>query len=183
MEKNKNKSSSISATPMTATSLSVTTSTIANPVKSATPDIVIFNDAEIETNAEAMVDLLFENIGGQELLTIARYDTVNGQPVLYQPIKNLSIIQEEYNPNNILRLQKTSDKIFGNYPIALDPTIPEEPSEDAPVGAIGNVYLDPDGNVVIELTNLVGNEQVEVEVATNGTIYNIDLTDNEPGTT
>lgn len=173
----------VSATPVTATSLSTVTSTLTNTVKAASPDIVIFNDAEIETNAEAMVDLLFENIGGQELLTIARYDTVNGQEVLYQPIKNLSIIQEEYNPNNILRLQKTSDKIFGNYPIALDPTIPDEPSDGAPSGVTENVYLDSDGNVIIELTNLVGNEQVEVEVATNGTIYNIDLTDNEPGTT
>jgi hypothetical protein len=184
---NKSSSSStqpqVSATPVTATSLSSASTTLSNPVKSATPDIVIFNDAEIETNAEAMVDLLFENIGGQELLTISRYDTVNGQSVLYQPIKNLNIIQEEYNPNNILRLQKTSDKIFGNYPISLDPTVPDEPSDDAPPGTFENIYLDDDGNVVIELTNLVGNEQVEVEVAIDGTIYNIDLTDNEPGTT
>jgi hypothetical protein len=170
----------ISATPTTATSLSTTSTTMSNPVKAASPDIVIFNDAEIESNAEAMVDLLFENIGGQELLTIARYDTVNGQEVLYQPIKNLNIIQEEYNPNNILKLQKTSDKIFGNYPIKLDPTIPDPYSQP---GIPENVYLDADGNVVIELINLVGNEQVEVEIATNGTIYNIDLTDNEPGTT
>jgi hypothetical protein len=159
--------------------VSPTSSLSSNVVKSASPDIVIFNDKDIEDNAEAMVDLLFENIGGQELLQIARYDTVNGQEILYQPIKNLNIIQEEYNPNNILKLQKTSDRIFGNFPIKLEPTIPDESTVP---GVVGNVYLDTDGNMVIELINLEGNEQVEVEITRNGTIYSIDLTDNEPGT-
>lgn len=169
----------VSATPITFNSLSATVSTSQqNVVKPATPDIVIFNDAEIENNAEAMVDLLFENIGGQELLLISRYDTVNGQDVLYQPIKNLNIIQEEYNPNNILKLQKTSDKIFENFPIKLDTTIPDEVSDDAPFGINDNVYLNDDGSIVIELTNLFGNEQVEVEVTRNGTIYTIDISNN-----
>ena len=172
--------SGVSPTPDTGNFLiTATPSLSANVVKSASPDIVIFNDQEIEANAEAMVDLLFENIGGQELLQIARYDTVNGQEVLYQPIKNLNIIQEEYNPNNILKLQKTSDRIFGNFPIKLEPTVPDESTVP---GVVGNVYLDTDGNMVIELINLEGNEQVEVEITRNGTIYNIDLTDNEPGT-
>ena len=172
--------SGVSPTPDTGNFLiTATPSLSANVVKSASPDIVIFNDQEIEANAEAMVDLLFENIGGQELLQIARYDTVNGQEVLYQPIKNLNIIQEEYNPNNILKLQKTSDRIFGNFPIKLEPTIPDESTMPT---VTENVYLDSDGNIVIELINLDGNEQVEVEITRNGTIYSIDLTDNEPGT-
>ena len=172
--------SGVSPTPDTGNFLiTATPSLSANVVKSASPDIVIFNDQEIEANAEAMVDLLFENIGGQELLQIARYDTVNGQEVLYQPIKNLNIIQEEYNPNNILKLQKTSDRIFGNFPIKLEPTIPDESTIPT---VTENVYLDSDGNIVIELINLDGNEQVEVEITRNGTIYSIDLTDNEPGT-
>ena len=173
--------SGVSPTPDTGSFLiTATPSLSSNVVKSASPDIVIFNDQEIEANAEAMVDLLFENIGGQELLQIARYDTVNGQEVLYQPIKNLNIIQEEYNPNNILKLQKTSDRIFGNFPIKLEPTIPDESTVP---GVTGNVYLEADGSIVIELINLDGNEQVEVEITRNGTIYSIDLTDNEAGTT
>jgi hypothetical protein len=173
--------SGVNPTPDTGNFLITTTPSLnTNVVKSASPDIVIFNDQEIEYNAEAMVDLLFENIGGQELLQIARYDTVNGQEVLYQPIKNLNIIQEEYNPNNILKLQKTSDRIFGNFPIKIEPTTPDTITVDLPPGPniMGNVYLDPDGNIVIELINLEGNEQVEVEITRNGTIYSIDLTDN-----
>lgn len=172
--------SGVSPTPNTGSFLFTTKSSISSDVvKSASPDIVLFNDKDIEDNAEAMVDLLFENIGGQELLQIARYDTVNGQEVLYQPIKNLNIIQEEYNPNNILKLQQTSDRIFGNFPLKLEPTIPQEYTI---TGVTENVYLDADGNIVIELINLEGNEQVEVEITRSGTIYSIDLTDNEIGT-
>ena len=59
--------------------------------KTATRDIVEFNDQSIINNAELILDLLFEDIGSRELLTLARHDTVNGQDVRYQPIKNLNI--------------------------------------------------------------------------------------------
>lgn len=172
--------STVNPTPNTGSFIFTTKSSIsADVVKSASPDIVIFNDKDIEDNAEAMVDLLFENIGGQELLQIARYDTVNGQEVLYQPIKNLNIIQEEYNPNNILKLQQTSDRIFENFPIKIDPTTPDTVTVDTATipDYMGNVYLDNDGNIVIELINIEGNDQVEVEITKSGTIYSIDLTD------
>ena len=172
--------STINATPNTGSYLFTTQSSInADVVKSASPDIVIFNDRAIEENAEAFVALLFENIGAQELLQVARFDTVNGQEVLYQPIKNLNILQEEYNPKNILKLQKTSDSIFNNFPIKLEPTTPEQSTIP---GVTENIYLDNAGNLVIELINLEGNDQVEVQITRNGTIYSIDLTDNGPGT-
>ena len=171
----------VSPTPTTPSSNnynSTTYNTMTSAVKSATPDIVIFNDAEVENNADLMVDLLFENIGGQELLLIARQDTVNGLDVLYSPIKNLNIIREEYNPNNILKLQKTSDKIFQNFPIDIDDTIPDTPIDSPDPEVTGNVYLDAEDNLVIELINIDGGEQVEVEVIRSGTIYSINLADN-----
>jgi hypothetical protein len=136
-------------------------------ILTASPDIIKFNDNFIEENAEIFAQLLFENIGGQELLSIARYDTVNGQSVAYQPIKNLAIIQQEYNPLNILRLQQTSDKIFANFPIKLDIKIPNV--GNGPNGE--NVYLDDNGSIVLEFVNLEADEQIEVQIAASGTIY------------
>ena len=161
--------SGVSPTPDTGSFLITTTSSLnSNVVKSASPDIVLFNDKEIEDNAEAMVDLLFENIGGHELLQIARYDTVNGQEVLYQPIKNLSSIQQQYNPNNIVSLQSTSDKYFANFPIKLENKIPNPGT--GPNNSY--VYLDStNGSLVIEAVNLEIDEQIEVEVTVSGTIY------------
>jgi hypothetical protein len=157
----------VEATP--PASLITTTTIVKNSVKSATPDIVQFDDTSIIDNAEVIVDLLFENIGGQELLTIARYDTVNGQDVKYQPIKNLNIIQEEYNPNNLVRVQDTSDKYFANFPIKLDSKIPIVGN-----GLLGsNVYLDDSNALVLEFINLEADEQVDIQITINGTIYEV----------
>jgi len=107
---------SVSPLPMTPNNAGLNINAFAvNPVLTAPIDTILFN--EEATPVEVMADILFENIGGQELINIARNDTVNGQTVIYQPIKNLSTIQQQYNPNNIVSLQSTSDKYFQNFSI------------------------------------------------------------------
>lgn len=141
-----------------------------NDVKPATKDIILFNDEKVPI--DIMTDLIFENIGGQELINIARSDTVNGQNIIYQPIKNLARIQQEYNPNNIIALQSTSDKYFQNFAIKLNNKIPN--IGNGPGGA--NVYIDPEnGDLVIETVNLEEDEQVEAQITTSGTIYEAEL--------
>jgi hypothetical protein len=121
---------------------------------------------------EIIADLLFENIGGQELLTLARFDTVNGQDVSYQPIKNLNIIQQNYNSSNIIRIRDNSENIFANFPIKLNSKIPVE--GNGPQGS--NVYFDESGFLIIELTNLDADEQIEIQVATsNDIIYKTEI--------
>lgn len=136
------------------------------PIKTAAPDIILFDNTSVPI--EIMTDLIFENIGGQELINIARNDTINGQSVIYQPIKNLSIIQQLYNPNNILSLQQTSEKYFQNFSIKLEEKIPN--TGNGPDGS--NVYIDDlTGDLVIELINILDGEQVESQISINGTIY------------
>ena len=135
-------------------------------VKTATPDIVLFDDDLVPI--EIMTDLIFEDIGGQELINIARRDTINGQKISYQPIKNMSDIEQRYNSNNLISLQATSDQYFANFQIQLKDKTP-----NAGTGPNQTyVYLTTDTNdLVIETINLVGDEQVEVQIATDGTIY------------
>lgn len=140
------------------------------PVKSAPIDTVVFAD---ETFAEQfIVDVLFEDLVGQELLTIARNDTVNGQDVVYQPIKNLGLLQSTYNPGNIINLSETSLTYFENFIIKLNDKIPT--IKNGPNGT--NYYVDPkNGDIVIELKNLEEDEQVEVQIATSGTIEELGI--------
>jgi len=138
-------------------------------IKTAPIDTVLFNDDLVDQNI--LADLLFEDVGGQEILTISRYDTVNGQDVSYKPIKNLDLIQQEYNPNNLVKLQATSDRIFANFPIKLADKIPVV--GNGPNGE--NIYLDSTGSIVIELINMLGDEQVEVQIASSGTIYEAEI--------
>jgi len=140
------------------------------PAKTAPIDTVLFNDESI--SPEIMIDLVFEDIGGHELLSISRNDIINGQRVSYSPIKNLGLIQQTYNPNNLFSLQKTSDKYFANFAIKFDEKVPQEGSGENGV----NVYIEEEtGDLIIETVNMNNDEQVESEIAINGTIYEVNF--------
>jgi alpha-L-arabinofuranosidase len=163
--------SSISATPLTPSTigLAVSSNNI-NPVLTAPIDTILFNDDSVPV--EIMADLIFENIGGQELINIARNDTVNGQTILYQPIKNLTAVQQQYNPNNIVSLQATSDKYFQNFSIKFDEKVPT--TGTGPGGS--HVYIDPEtGELVVEAVNMSEDEQIELEITISGTIYEAEI--------
>jgi hypothetical protein len=141
-------------------------------IKTATPDIVLFDEEAIDI--DEVFDLIFENVGALELISISRSDIINGQKISYQPVKNLSSIQQRYNPNNIISLQQTADKYFAGFSIKLEDKIPNEGN-----GENGkNIYIDEaSGDLIIELVNLNNDEQVETQITLSGTIYEINLGD------
>jgi hypothetical protein len=135
-------------------------------VKTAPIDTVLFDDESVPV--EIISDLLFENIGAHELINISRNDIVNGQDISYNLIKNLSSIQQQYNPNNILGLQSTSNKYFANFSIKLEDKIPQV--GNGPNGSY--VYLDENtGSIVIEAQNVEIGEEIEIQITSSGTIY------------
>jgi len=158
-------------------------------VKIATPDLIIRDDETM--SIDIMTDLIFEDIGGQELATISRHDIVNGQKILYSPIKNLTDLYLQYNPNNILRLQ-SSDSYFKSLSLSVLDHLPEcgngydliekvgEPDKTkwTKVPNCKSIYIDPiTGDLVINLVGLKDGEQAEVQILTSGaafddTIYN-----------
>jgi hypothetical protein len=155
-------------------------------VKIATPDLIIFGDELM--NIETMTDLIFEDIGGYELSTISRHDLVNGQRVSYSPIKNLTDLYLQYNPNNIIRLQ-SSDSYFKSLSFSIFDRLPEcgtgytispplsNPQEQdktkwTKTPNCKSVYIDPiTGDLVINLINTMNDEQLEVQVLTSGDVF------------
>jgi hypothetical protein len=165
--------------------------TTKDAVKIATPDLIIFNDDVM--SIEIMTDLIFEDIGGYELATISRHDLVNGQKVVYTPIKNLTDLYLQYNPNNVLRLQ-ASDSYFKSLSLSIFDHLPvcgtgydispPPPREDDPeyeekdlskwikTPNCKSVYIDPiTGDLVINLVNVKENEQVEIQILSSGNIF------------
>lgn len=155
-------------------------------VKIATPDLILFNDEAM--SIEIMTDLIFEDIGGYELATISRHDLVNGQKVVYAPIKNLTDLYLQYNPNNVLRLQSSDSylkslslSIFDHLPncgtgydISPPPNNLNETDKTKWIKTPNckSVYIDPiSGDLVINLINVKENEQAEVQVLTSGDIF------------
>jgi hypothetical protein len=141
------------------------------PIKVATPELIALSNPMLDI--EIMADMIFENIGGQELINIARNDVINGQDVIYSPIKNLQDLYLQYNPNNIIKLENTADTYFKNFPIRLEAKLPFFGT--GPNGEV--VYLDPlTGDLVINVSSLDPDEQVDVQILNsgetlNGTIY------------
>jgi len=143
-------------------------------VKTATPDILILTEEGL--SPEVMTDLIFENIGGQEIISISRNDIINGQNVVYQPIKNITNLYYQYNPQNILALQKTDKDYFKNFPIKLSRHLPECGTgyslvEGQNIPNCKYVYIDPvSGDLVIDVVNMLNTQEVEVQIISNGTV-------------
>lgn len=159
----------VSPTPATAAAAPVTSNNRYD-VKASELDAILFTDDT--ANATVMETLVFEDIGGHELLNIARRDTINGQKVVYQPIKNLTEIEQQYNPNNVINVEGTADRYFANFPIKLESKIPEVAG--GPDNK--NVYFNTlTGDLVVDSINLEPDEQIEIQIAASGTIYEADM--------
>jgi len=98
-------------------------------LKVATPDIIIFDDANVPTDFVAQ--LLFEQIGGIEILNITRNDLINGQNVNYNIIANTAAIARDYSSNNLFKVPGNLLDLFKNFSIRLVlhiPSIASSPS-------------------------------------------------------
>ena len=143
-------------------------SNTSSSVKIATPELLNFSDSTL--TEDVMVDLIFEDIGGQEIINVVRNDIINGQNVTYQLVKNLSDLAYQYRSENIVPLSRTDKDYFKNFAISIYTKTPECGSgydilDDVEVPNCKYVYVDPNtGDLVIDLINLKPEEQVEVQV-------------------
>ena len=136
-------------------------------IKVATPDLIQFGDDQVPV--EYMTDLLFEQVGAQEIMSISRNDIVNGQPVLYRPIKNIPQINASFNPLNIFASIDDNNAYFKNFPIAFEDRVPELGADTAKSEVIDVAYIDKtNGNVVLQIINMLVDDQVEVQVLSSG---------------
>ena len=136
-------------------------------IKIATPDLIQFNESNIPI--EYMTDLVFENIGGQEIISISRNDTVNGQRVLYSPIKNLARLTTKFNPLNLFVNTVDTNSIFRGFPIKFEQKVPEIGASVANNEVPEVVSIDKtNGSLVVEVINMLANEQVEIQVLSSG---------------
>lgn len=97
---------------------------IDSSVKPATPDLILFDDAEIPI--EIVTELLFEDIGSIEILNIARSDIINGREISYGLMSKLSDLSRRYAPNNIFKLSGTLSEFFNNFSIKYKLHVPEQ---------------------------------------------------------
>jgi len=141
----------------------ITTSDYVAPqgVKQADPDIVLFDDEAI--SPELLLQLQYEDVAGIELINISRSDIIDGQNVSYSPIAQLSSLRRRYNPNNIIALPSTSSDAFSRFGI------------DLILRGIKEPYFNENGDLVIEIDEVLEDEIIEAEIDTSGTINRVDF--------
>jgi hypothetical protein len=128
-------------------------------VKAATPDLIQITEDGMAI--EVITDLLFEDLGGTEILNIARHDLVNGIDVRYQQISNLAKIQSTFGGPNLISIQNSIEQIFNRFPLKRYQYVPTK--TDDPSGLNRHLYADASGNIIIELDGLEDTMQIEIE--------------------
>jgi len=118
--------------------------------------------------------LLFEQIGGQELLSVSRTDTLNGTNPSYSIISNLVDLRFQYAPSNIISLPNALPDIFKQYSIVLEKYVPEVSIAE---GDSPNAYIntDSENSLVLEFKNMQPNQQVELQILSTGDLDLIDF--------
>ena len=126
---------------------------------------------------------MFENLGANELIKFERHDTIEGTNATYDIISNLTGVRKIFDPSTLISRQKPNTSFFDIFNIKLEDKIPTDlylrnnPKIDATgeVNSTDYVYIDPEGNLVIELVNIDSDEILEVEIDSNGTIYEVTI--------
>ncbi len=143
-----------------------------------------------QLNAEHIAKILFENVSAIELSIVERHDTIEGINQKYSIISNLAEVRKKYDAGKQLSPMDKFKPLTSIYTINIQDKIPQEDyiilenlnstyqyldeNNQIVTREKGYYYIDTNGDLVIELINLEKNQQVEVLIDTNGTIYKVE---------
>jgi hypothetical protein len=125
-----------------------------------------------------------------ELSIVERHDTIEGINQKYSIISNLAEVRKKYDAGKQLSPMDKFKPLTSIYTINIQDKIPQEDyiilenldstyqyldeNNQIVTREKGYYYIDTNGDLVIELINLEKNQQVEVLIDTNGTIYKVE---------
>ena len=156
----------INATPMHLDFLTAESVLNESNVQIPEKGIVQYNEAALPQ--QMISDMLFADVGGQELLLVSRWDTIDGQNVSYSLVTDLSQTAQQFNSSGILTGNEGSMAYFRQFSIDVVNRMSEINSlNDATPG----IALNSNGDLVIDFDFIGVNESVEVEIVNSGTVY------------
>lgn len=156
----------INATPMHIDFLTAESVLNESNVQIPEKGIVQYNEAALPQ--QMISDMLFADVGGQELLLVSRWDTIDGQSVSYSLVTDLSQTAQQFNSSGILTANEGSMAYFRQFSIDVVNRMSEINSlNDTTPG----ISLNVNGDLVIDFDFIGVNESVEVEIVNSGTVY------------
>lgn len=118
--------------------------------------------------------MTIDDIGALQLINTARHDLITGNNINYKSIGKLSNFNSRYTPSKILALSDGTPEQFGKFSINIDYYIPVYDTQAETLAKNGaNYYIDNNQNLVLEFVNLRDGEYVEVQIVSQGNIYDI----------
>jgi hypothetical protein len=161
-----------------------------SPVRIAARNVFDISSLVPQFDAEQIQKLIFENISAIELSKVERHDTIEGIDQRYSIISNLSEIRKKYDMVKQLTIMDKFKPLTSIFTINIEDKIPQEDylklenlnstyqyldeNNNIVTRKKGYYYIDTNGDLVIELINLEKNQQVEILIDTNGTIYKVE---------
>ena len=134
--------------------------------KIADPQYIISVDPA--ATIEEMQNTLWQNIGGHEIISLARRDLVNGKRISYQIIADLQKLEAEYNPKTIVSIENSSPLYFNTLGIKFEKYLPSEDALQAVDPNLDNpVTIDDNNNITIYVSNIKDSYEVEVQSITS----------------
>ena len=127
-------------------------------VKTPHEDAVLYSEKALPE--EMLTRILFEEIGGVELISISRQDIINGVEVNYSLVGNLSNLQSMFNSNNIISGFESRDTHTNQYPIDIGQRI-------------DTVEFNDQGDLIVDFNEIGSDESVEVMILASGTLYEV----------
>lgn len=136
----------------------------------------------IEPNATSFSEidfLLFRQIGGTELITMVKNDTVSSEDTIYSIISDVNKTKISFDPSLLLTNKASYDSVFNGYQIKLTEKIPEEsayeqvdPAYIPEYNLLTNAYWDGE-NLIIEVENFRDTELLQVNIQSDGKMYRV----------
>lgn len=158
-------------------------------VKTPGRDVTRIQDLVQNVDTSNIPSLLFEEFSAIELASVERSYTIDGVRQPYSIVSNLSDIRRRYNATRELTIMDKLSPMDGVYAIDLKSKIPDDTyiennnlnttyqyldeANNQVTVEKGNVYIDTNGDLILEFNNIRDNELVQIQLDVNGTIYEV----------
>jgi len=130
--------------------------------KIADPQHIVSTDPA--ANVEEMQNTLWQNIGGHEIISLARRDLVSGKRISYQIIADLQKLDSEYNPRSIISIENSSPFYFNNFGIKFEKYLPSEDALQTVDPNLSNpITINANNDITIYVSNIKDSYEVEVQ--------------------
>ena len=158
-------------------------------VKTPGRDVTRISDLVQQTPADTIKRLAFEQLSAIELSQFVTSNTVDGINQRYSIISNLSDIRRRFDASKQLSIMNKLSPMTGVFTIDIESKIPDRKyildnnldvnnyyvdTNSASVAVEkGHIYIESNGDLVIEFDNIKKDEIAQVQINSDGTIYEV----------